>query len=108
MHIITMYETMSCISAQMVEAARANDWDRLAALELNVAGVRRALEAGEYVGDLTQEQRARKVVLIHRILDDDAEVRRHTEPWMEQVKIFLGAPARERKVRDSYRSGSGR
>ncbi|OYW32141.1 MAG: flagellar protein FliT, partial [Methyloversatilis sp. 12-65-5] len=31
-----------------------------------------------------------KVALMKQILAHDAEVRRHVEPWMAQVKVFLG------------------
>ncbi len=35
---------------------------------------------------------ARKRGLIQQLLDDDAEIRRHTEPWMEHVRKLLGGP----------------
>lgn len=98
---IHMYESMSEISAQMVIAARANDWDRLVALEKDCAGLARHLEGAQPVA-LNEEERHRKVQLIRRILADDAEVRRHTEPWMEGVRQFLGGTAREQKVREAY------
>jgi flagellar protein FliT len=102
MNTLATYETMSALSAQMVQAARANDWDRLVALEKDCAGLARHLEADVQRPALSETERARKVALIHQILDDDAEVRRHTEPWMEQVKQFLGAGARERGLRRAY------
>ncbi|MBZ0127186.1 MAG: flagellar protein FliT, partial [Rhodocyclaceae bacterium] len=52
-------------------------------------------------------EKTRKRDLIHRILADDAEVRRHTQPWMEQVKQFLGGSARERSVRRAYGAHAG-
>lgn len=107
MSVIAMYETVCGISAQMVEAARANDWNRLVALERDVAGIRRRLEAGEFGSDLSPQELRQKISLIHRILDDDAEVRRHTEPWMEQVQRFLGGPVRQHNVRHPYGSGAG-
>ena len=87
------YETMNRLSAQMVEAAAANDWDRLARLEQEVARLREALQAARVSATLTAEQRSRKFALIMRILANDAEVRRHTEPWMEQVRRFLDGSA---------------
>lgn len=91
MNIIGMYETMGEISERMVEAAQANDWNRLVDLEKNVARLRDTLQVEERPqSPLTAEERTRKVRLIHRILDADAEIRRHTEPWMTQVRAFLG------------------
>lgn len=105
--MLGLYETMGRISAQMVEAARANNWERLVALERDVVGLRRKLEAGDIQAPLTAEERARKIALIRRILADDAEVRCQTEPWMEQVRKFLGNGARGRNVRHAYGSGTG-
>ena len=91
MNIIGMYETMGEISERMVEAAQANDWNRLVDLEKNVARLRDTLQVEERPqSPLTAEERTRKVRLIHRILDADAEIRRHTEPWMTPVRQFLG------------------
>jgi flagellar protein FliT len=50
---------------------------------------------------------ARKRSLIQRILEDDAEVRRHTEPWMEHVRQFLGDGLRRRDVEKAYAAGAG-
>jgi len=87
---VEIYEEMSRISSVMVEAARAGDWLRLIELESGVARLRDALmtlpaETGAPVADLDRRRR-----LIERILDDDAEIRRHTEPWMEHVRHLLG------------------
>jgi flagellar protein FliT len=93
MNILTLYEAMSEISTRMVMAARASDWTGLVALERDVAGLREKLDNGAFRPALSAEDRARKLALIRRILADDAEVRRHTEPWMESVRRFLGNTA---------------
>ena len=87
---IEMYQDMSALSAQMVEAAQANDWDRLIGLERSVAVLRDTLMSMDDNDGLTEDDLGRKAELIRRILDDDAEIRRHTEPWMERVRQFLG------------------
>lgn len=102
MDTLSLYETMHQISGRMVDAARANDWVLLAALGHDVARLRDALSATESPKRLTPEERARKMQLIRGILADDAEVRRHTEPWMESIRKLLGAGARQRGVRRAY------
>ena len=87
---IELYEEMSALSARMVAAARARDWDDLLALEHGVGSLRKALLATPDDGQAAEADLSRKRNLIQRILDDDAEVRRHTEPWMERVRHFLG------------------
>ena len=106
MSTVALYESMSAISAQMVEAATANDWDRLVALEKDCAGLARHIEANGEPIRLSDAERARKFDLIRRILADDAEVRRHAEPWMEQVRQYLGGGARERTMRRTYGANS--
>ncbi len=107
MNPLSLYESMGALSAQMAEAARACDWDRLVALERDCAGLARRLEAKGKAAPLTQGERELKTALIRRILADDAEVRRHTEPWMEQVKPFLAAGVRGRDLRRAYGLNAG-
>lgn len=102
MSALAMYESMREISAQMAQAAGACEWERLVALESDCAGLARRLEAQGGAAPLTAEERVRKAALIRQILADDAEVRRHTEPWMEQVKCFLGAGTRQRDLQRTY------
>lgn len=103
MSALELYETMSDLSGRMVEAARQSDWDRLVALEQDVAHLRDTMDLDRSTATrLTPDERARKVHLIHRILANDAEVRSYTEPWMESVRQFLGAGVAGRNVRRAY------
>lgn len=99
---IEIFQEMSALSAQMVEAAQAHDWDRLASLEESVASLRDTLMADGTSPRLAPEQQNLKAALIQRILDDDAEIRRHTEPWMEHVRQFLGDNNTRRRVQQAY------
>jgi flagellar protein FliT len=91
MSALALYECMSELSSRMVTAARENNWDMLVSLEQQVASLRDRLPANDAHATLDAGERSRKVALVKRILADDAEIRRHTEPWMEQVQQFLGA-----------------
>jgi len=86
---IEIYEQMCALSTRMVEAARANDWEQLIDLERSVAGLRETLVYESEGGTIDAFEAEKKRALIQQILRDDAEVRRHTEPWMEQVRSFL-------------------
>ena len=57
-------------------------------------------------GNLSSGELKLKSELIQRILADDAEVRRHTEPWMEQLRKFLGSGAKRRQVEHLYGANS--
>ena len=101
---IELYEQMRALSGLMVEAARANDWERLVDLENDVAALRDKLIADEG-GQLAPGEVEQKRHLIRTILQDDAEVRRHTEPWMEHVRQFLGGAARKQRIDRAYGAG---
>jgi flagellar protein FliT len=103
---IEIYEEMSALSARMVEAARANDWDNLIRLEKSVVALRLSLAADDDNSRLSAPEIEMKRTLIQRILDDDAEIRRHTEPWMEQVRQFLGGNERRKRVESAYGASS--
>jgi flagellar protein FliT len=103
---IEVYEEMSALSARMVEAARSGDWDNLIRLEKSVVALRRSLAMDDDNGRLTPREVEMKHALIQRVLDDDAEIRRHTEPWMEQVRQFLGGNARHKRVESAYGASS--
>jgi flagellar protein FliT len=103
---IEIYEEMSTLSARMVEAARANDWDNLIRLEKSVVALRLSLTTEDDNGRLTPSELDAKRALIQRILDDDAEIRRYTEPWMEQVRQFLGGKASGKQVESAYGASS--
>lgn len=87
---IKLYEEISTLSQHMVNAAQANNWDRLVELECRVAALRNKLIANDASLALSTPELLHKQGLIQQILEDDAEIRRHTEPWMERVRQFLG------------------
>lgn len=103
---LEIYEQMCALSARMVEAARASDWEQLIDLERAVAGLRDTLVAEPEGVTVDAFEAEKKRALIQQILRDDAEVRRHTEPWMEQVRRFLSGDARKRQVDRAYGTGS--
>ena len=104
---IELYEEMRLLSSRMAATARAGDWEQLIELERCIRDLRDALlaiadDGGEAATDL-----ARKHGLIQRILEDDAEVRRHTEPWMERILYFLGDGRPRRALQGTANSESG-
>ncbi|NWG29963.1 MAG: flagellar protein FliT [Rhodocyclaceae bacterium] len=103
---LEIYEQMCALSNRMVDAARAHDWDRLIALERAVASLRDTLMQDGGAAAESPEETERRRALIRRILEDDAEVRRHTEPWMEKVRRLLSGNAR--KPQSDPACGTGR
>lgn len=103
---IALYQEMSALSSRMVEAARANDWETLITLERSVAILRDSVINDDDNSNLSSSELKLKSQLIQRILADDAEVRRHTEPWMERVRQFLGSGIKRQQVEHAYGANS--
>ena len=99
---VEIYEEMSLLSAHMVEAAHAHDWERLVGLEKSVAALRSKLPKEEDNATLSPAELNHKHELIQGILENDADVRTCTEPWMEQLRKFLGAGAKRRRMKTAY------
>ena len=97
---ISLYEEMNALSSRMADAARAGDWESLSRLERSVAALRNAIPDND--DTLSDAELQQKAVLIQRILDDDAEIRRHTEPWMEHVCRFLGIGDKQQKTERTF------
>ncbi len=95
---IQLYEQMSALSAQMVEAARAKDWEKLTALEKSVIALRDILMIEDGSNTISLGEAEIRRALIQRILDDDAEIRRHTEPWMERIRQYISGAVKRREV----------
>lgn len=106
MNSLSLFESMATTSATMRDAARANDWDRLATLEREMATVRDELMRiepnGQQAETLTEAERLRKAALAAEMLENDREIRRHVEPWLASTRKLLSGSSRERAVRAAY------
>lgn len=80
--VITNYESLSALTAQMREAAVRSEWDQLIDLEQQC---RRHVDTMKWVDasvTLDEPSRERKVQLIKKILVHDADIRSRTVAWM--------------------------
>lgn len=100
---LSVYERMGELTTSMVGAARDNDWDRLCELERELADLRDWLRGHDAApARLDETARQRKIQLIKSMLADDREIRRHTEPWMEDVRKLLASGSRARSLEATY------
>jgi flagellar protein FliT len=101
--IVTVYETMSELTAQMLAAASTGDWERLVVLERECAVHVRTLQAANEAGEaLAQAQRERKLVAIRKMLADDRKIRDLTTPWMGRLSAMINNTATERRLARAY------
>lgn len=99
------YAAMLDISEQMVAAARTEDWDGVVALEARSRSLVDAL-AGAAAAPLGEDERAERMDIIHRVLANDAEVRRLAQPRMARLELLLQGLRRGRRATDAYREPS--
>ena len=107
-HILDTYGSIAAKSGQMLDAARCSDWDRLIALEQDcraLAATLRRVDHGPTGADPAYLRR--KAELIHKVLADDAEIRKYTEPWMNQLAAYLGNARQQYRLRQTYETGGG-
>ncbi len=108
-HILDTYAMVSVKSGEMVEAAKLSDWDRLIELEQDcrvlVESLRRDDNSNASAPRPDRSYIQRKYELIRKVLSDDAQIRRYTEPWMEQLQVFLGSTRQESKLLRTYDTG---
>jgi flagellar protein FliT len=104
--VIATYEHVAGITGRMVEAAQNADWDQLVTLEQKCSRLVATLELAATPVTLSPQQQQRKTGLIRQVLAADAEIRRHTEPWIDELKLLLDSAGKAQRVRRAYGSGS--
>lgn len=105
--ILDTYARISAKSADMLEAAKASDWDRLILLEQDCRALIESLKDTDAGAGAGARFMQRKVAFIRKVLADDAEIRKFTEPWMSQLETYLGNARQEHRLRRAYESVSG-
>lgn len=106
MQVITTYEAILAITDQMLQAAKNSDWDKLVALEQECKHLTTWLIEQHTYEQLSEEEKKKKVSLIHGILERDAEIRNITEPWMTQLQDKLTSYGQKRKLGQTYQTDS--
>jgi flagellar protein FliT len=102
--VINLYENLSLLTRQMLEAARGQDWKRLRELEEACAAEIGRLHEDAPLPALSGEMRARKLRILQRILADDREIRTITEPWMDKLSLLINSSG-ARSARGNRRIG---
>ena len=81
-NLMDYYRAIEASSRQMLEAARADDWDEVLRCEGACAVLIEQLRFLSKSQALTKEQRSEKSRIMQRILRNDAEIRVLSEPWL--------------------------
>jgi flagellar protein FliT len=84
--LIDYYKAIEDSSAQMLEAARVEDWDGVIRYEGACAVLIEQLRHRAQSEELVPELRAEKSRIMRRILENDAQIRLLAEPWLQYLE----------------------
>ena len=104
--VINIYEDILATTRKMLVAAQNSEWDKLIQLEQECKRLTNELINNEQEPILNHEQQQKKLEIIHQVLDDDAQIRSITEPWMEKLQDILCTSERKRNLQQAYETSS--
>ena len=87
--LIDYYKAIEDSSAQMLNAAKLEDWDQVMRCEGACAVLIEQLRVRANSEQLAPEQRAEKTRIMQRILNNDAQIRYLAEPWLTHCEQNL-------------------
>ena len=91
--LLNYYEAIEKASQDMLDAARAGNWDHVVKLEGACALLISQLKHAASTQALGPEEAQLKSRIMQRILVNDAEIRQLAEPWLEDLdQLLAGRP----------------
>ena len=87
--LLNYYEAIERASQDMVDAARAGNWDQVVKLEGACAVLISQLRSAAAAVPLDSEEVQLKNRIMQRILVNDAEIRHLAEPWLQDIDDSL-------------------
>lgn len=91
--LLSYYQAIEQASQDMVESARAGNWDQVLKLEGACALLISQLKHQAAATQLKSDEAQLKSRIMQRILVNDAEVRQLAEPWLDDLdKLLDGRP----------------
>lgn len=100
--VIANYEALAVITAQMRSAAECSEWDRLISVETQRTTLLAQMKPLDATVALDPAAQQRKAQLIEKVLADDAQTRKHTQVWMNQLQLNIDSNGNELRVRQAY------
>ena len=101
--VIANYESLSTLTAQMREAAVRGEWENLMGLERQCRQYVAAMKQADASTTLDEPSRQRKVQIIKKILENDADIRSRTVAWMGQLQRIMQSNRQEQRLQQAYR-----
>lgn len=87
--LLNYYEAIEDASAEMLAAARRDEWDEVLRLESACAVLIGQLRHAAREAELPREHQKTKSQIMQRILKNDAQIRFLAEPWLQDLEHML-------------------
>ena len=87
--LLSYYEAIEKASADMLDAARAGDWDQVVKLEGACVLLISQLKHAARQAPLDADAAKAKSRIMQRILVNDAEIRNLAEPWLNDLSRMI-------------------
>ena len=100
--VISNYESLSALTERMREAVMREDWDQLIGLEQQCSRHVAAMKPADTSTVLDGPSRQAKIMLIKKILANDADIRSRTMEWMEQLQRIIQSNRQEQRLQHKY------
>ena len=91
--LLSYYEAIEQASADMLDAARAGDWDQVVKLEGACVLLISQLKHAARERTARPDEAQLKSRIMQRILVNDAEIRHLAEPWLDRPRRHAGRQA---------------
>jgi hypothetical protein len=92
--LLACYASIEAASASMLDAARANDWERVDEEQARCAGLVRQARLLGLRTPLGRDAQREKLRILRRILQTEALLRRLSFPWTQRQDVLLAGPSR--------------
>lgn len=87
--LLSYYEAIEQASADMLNAAKAGDWDQVVKLEGACVLLISQLKHAARNAPLDADAAKAKSRIMQRILINDAEIRHLAEPWLQEIDDMM-------------------
>ncbi|AGW94942.1 flagellar protein FliT [Cupriavidus sp. DF5525] len=100
--IVTCYEEILALSARMLEAAQAADWDQVTELQRCYLARVDRLRQLDHDAPFSDSERMRRYQLLDRILTYDARIRDLAVPQLKKLGDMLTSSRRQFELSAAY------
>ncbi|WP_454753423.1 flagellar protein FliT [Cupriavidus necator] len=100
--IVTCYEEILALSARMLEAAQATDWNQVTELQRGYLARVDRLRGLDHDAPFSDAERMRRYQLLDRILTYDARIRDLAVPQLKKLGDMLTSSRRQIELSAAY------